>query len=244
MNTQTAMTKTPTFADNKEEALAFYCEFGYIIEPDMFTLAECEELIRAAENLPAFREGSFAPAMNPHRIGSIFLKALRNPKIVKIMELLVNGKVSGLQTEFFYGKPGTPGFSMHQDNYFVEAPIGAFASAWTPMVDVTPERGGLIIFPKSHQAGPLPVVPTGKARDGAQDPNATREEVVLPPQYEPLHISVPRGATVFIHGHLVHSSNQNRSDVFRRVLLCTYIRSGETFRPGNTAKRTEVELYS
>jgi ectoine hydroxylase-related dioxygenase (phytanoyl-CoA dioxygenase family) len=158
------------------------------------------------------------------------------------MERLVSGHVSGLQSDFFFCKPGTPGFAMHQDNRTVQAKPDAFASAWSAMQDVTPEMGGLIGYPGTHREPVLPTVATGRPSDPRQDLNAYREEVVLPPGYEPVDLFVPMGAALFMHSHFVHASHQNHSNKFRRALLLTYIRSGESFRPGCTAKRAEVSV--
>jgi len=234
----------PSFASDPDAALAYYLEFGYLIEPNIRRPGECETLRRASEQLPSCLDGTFAPAISPHRIDPVFLAALRNPRLVQIMEILLSGRVSGLQSEFFFCRPGTPGFSMHQDNYFVEAKSGVFASAWTPLQDVSPEMGSVIVYPGSHREPILPVVATGRERDAGQDMNAYRQEAVLQPGYEAVHLSVPLGAAVLMHGHLVHASNQNRTNRFRRALVTTYIRSGEYFRPGFTARRTEVDLYS
>lgn len=73
--------------------------------------------------------------------------------------------------------------------------------------------------------------------------NAHKLECVLPIKYLPVDVDVDAGCCVFLHGHTVHSSHVNQSDVFRRVLLATYIRQGAAFRSGNTAKRTEILLY-
>ena len=54
------------------------------------------------------------------------MEALSHPGIVRAMNLLLHGRVNGLQTEFFYGRPGVKGFAPHQDNFFVEAENSAF----------------------------------------------------------------------------------------------------------------------
>src|SRR5262245_25367640 len=107
-----------------------YDRDGYCIQPEVFSSKDCAALIAAARELPEFKKGDTRPAMMPHRTEKIFLDALKHPTIVTMMERLLSGKVSGLQTEFFYCAPGTKGFSNHQDNFFVEAPEDAFASAW------------------------------------------------------------------------------------------------------------------
>ena len=45
-----------------------------------------------------------------------------------------------------------------------------------------------------------------------------------------------------IDSWLVHASNNNISKDFRHALLCTYIKKGANFRPGNTAKRKSFGL--
>jgi ectoine hydroxylase-related dioxygenase (phytanoyl-CoA dioxygenase family) len=236
-------TRLPQFATDPEAALESYRILGYHIEEDIWTPLECEALVRAAQNFPLPKDGVFAPLMQPHRQDSIFLLALRNAKIVGIMEKLVSGRVSGLQSEFFFSGPGTPGFAKHQDNRSLEAKPDSFASAWSALQHITPEVGGLVGYPGTHNEPILPTVKTGRAPDRDQDPNAYGEEAVLPACYEPLDLVVPAGSVVFMHSHFVHASHQNRSSGFRYALLLTYIRSGEPFRPGFTAQRAEVNVY-
>ena len=237
-------THMPSFQTDPEAALESYHQLGYHIEEDMLSADECEAIIRASEDKPEFRDGTFAPLMQPHRVDPVFLTALRNPKIVEIMERLVAGRVSGLQIVYYYGRPGVHGFTMHQDNYFVETKADAFVSAWTPMQDVDAEMGGMVGYPGSHVEPVLPVLQVeDPLKSSGQDPNATREELVLPPGYEPVDLPVPRGAAIFMHANSIHSSNVNKTDQFRRSLVMTYLRSGEPFRPGFTAKREEVSVY-
>lgn len=222
--------------------MAFYHEYGYHIEHNVFTPAECDIVIEAAYELEEAKKGVFRPCMMPHRQHPIFLQALQKSKIVALIAAAVGGKPAGIQTEFFYCKPGTRGFSLHQDNFYVEAEYGVFASAWSPLVDTTQQNGGLIIYPGSHKEGGLPTRKLNLNADAGQDPNANNEETVVPEKYHAVSVSIPQGAALLIHGHLVHGSNSNQSDQARHVLLSTYIKSGSAFRAGNHAKRAEVEL--
>ena len=47
---------------------------------------------------------------------------------------------------------------------------------------------------------------------------------------------------VFLDGALVHESLPNAMPENRYAFLATYLRKGAPFRPGNTAKREEVDL--
>lgn len=228
-----------TFRDSPDAALAAYQEQGFFVEPDVIPEELCDRLVAAAR---AAADANFKPIMNPHRIDPVFLEMMRYRPLVGIMERLVGGKASGLQSEFFFTKAGTRGFAKHQDNFFVEAPEDAFASAWTALTDITPDKGGLVLYRGSHHAGRLPVREIVVAADAGQDKNAANEESVLPEGYPPVDVPVKKGSIVLLHAHVVHSSNRNENAPFRYAVLNTYIRSGEKFRPGNTARRDEVPL--
>jgi phytanoyl-CoA hydroxylase len=234
--------KKQSFFTQPEESLAFYQEKGFFIEENLFSDEECAQLIQAASDLENAKNATYRPQMMPHRTNPLYLNAMRKPALTHIINQLVGGKAAGLQTELFYCKPGTRGFSLHQDNFFVQAPLGTFASAWIALTDTYFEKGGLIVYPGTHKEGLLPVRKLTLSKDSAQDPNANNEETVVPPHYPLLNANVPKGAALFIHGHLVHGSNTNQTDEWRYVLLNTYIREGEYFRPGNYAQRETVEL--
>jgi phytanoyl-CoA hydroxylase len=175
----------------------------------------------------------------------VFLNALRNVRIVKIMEHLLGDKVSGLQTQFFYCQPGTQGFAAHQDNFYVQAPQDDFASVWTAIDDVTVENGALVLYPGTHKEPLLPVEPCPfHTVQAGQDINANRMQVVIPPQYKGVDCPMPAGRAAFFHGHTVHSSHPNISNGTRRALLMTYLKKGSAFRPGNNARREEVDVYA
>lgn len=236
--------KQLSFLENPESALDFYNQYGYFIEHNLFSNEECDNLIEASKSLPSALDNTYKPYMMPNRLNEIYTRAMAKPELVKIMSHLVGGEVSGLQTEFFFCKPGTRGFSLHQDNFFVEAGKEVFASAWIALTDTYQEKGGLIAYPGSHKEDILPTRKIELSKDQGQDPNANNEEVIVPVIYPETHASVPKGSVFFIHGHLVHGSNPNLTDEFRYVLLCTYIKKGEKFRPGFYAQRAEIDLHN
>lgn len=231
-----------SFKNNAEKALEDYFELGYHIEENVFSNQECEALIKAALNLNEAKQNIFRPCMMPHRQNPLFIEAMKKPALVNPMAAMIGGEPAGLQSEFFYCKPGTRGFSLHQDNFYVEAEYGVFASTWIALTDTYFEKGGLIIYPESHKEGALPVRKLNLSQDSSQDPNANNEETVVPPHYSLHNVAIPKGAALFIHGHLVHGSNPNQTDEWRYVLLNTYIKAGEKFRAGHYAKREEVTL--
>lgn len=235
----------PTFASDPEAALASYREVGFHIEPAVWTPEEIEALDAAADRLSQARDGSLAPMMHPHREEVIFLRAIAHRRIVAILERLVGGRVHGLQTQYFFCPPGTPGFSRHQDNFYVQAKAEVFASAWSALEDVGPENGGLTLYPGTHHLPLLPVeVIDGQRLSPTQDPNANYRQAILPAGYEPVVPHISAGSVAFFHGHMVHSSNDNTThDRWRRSLLMTYVREGEPFRAGHSSGRRIIPLY-
>ena len=233
----------PTFANNPAAALEFYQEFGYHVEPEVWSSKECQEIITASEQFPSYKEGIFAPLMQPQRTDPFFMQAFKKKTIVDIVEQICGGTVSGLACVMFYGLPGTPGFTMHQDNGVVEAKPDTYVSAWSAMQDVTLDMGVLVGYPGTHREPILDKVETGVDSDSRQDPNALHEEIVLPEGYQGIDLPLSQGSTLFMHSHFVHSSRTNESDRSRRALLLTYIRSGEPFRAGFRAKRAEIDVH-
>jgi phytanoyl-CoA hydroxylase len=219
-----------------------YNEDGFLIVENVLTSEECDSIVNAAKGIDSFKQGNTRPVMQAHTQVEKFHQAMQHPNILKQMQQSVRGPVSGLQTEFFYGKPGTPGFSAHQDNAFVQAPYGAFASAWIALADVSPENGGLIVWRGSHKEPLLETTFETDEEHPDQDPNAYKYACPTPEKYEQIDVTVPKGSVVFIHGNVIHASHENRSTDWRYVLLCTYAREGEPFREGRYAKRKAVPL--
>jgi phytanoyl-CoA hydroxylase len=220
-----------------------YYEHGFFIQPGVFTPERCTALIEAAEALATARGDDRKSAMNPHRDADIFFQTLADPAILAPVSALVGGEPTGLQTQFYYNDPGTKGFTPHQDNYFVEAPPDAFVSAWIALVDVDRENGGLMVWPGTNRLAALPIDAADDPEPGVlQHANARREASRVPAGYEPVDVVMPQGSVVFMDGWLVHASHTNVSRRQRYALLCTYLRKGAPFRPGNHAKRTAIDL--
>ena len=238
----TDFSEIPQLSISPSEAKKHYEKFGFHVEFDVWEAQEIKNINDQALKFSAPKLSDYRPLMHPHRDSDIFLNALKNPKIVKIAEHFLSGEISGLQTEYFFGAPGTKGFANHQDNFYLEAEQHAFGSVWSAMSIVTPERGGLYIYPGTHLEPVLEVKKLGKGSGPNQDPNAANEESVVPAKYEKVDVRLQPGSIIFLHGHLVHGSYQNQSDHFRKALLKTYIIRGKKFRAGRTAKRVEIPL--
>jgi hypothetical protein len=231
------------FRADPEGALTRFRERGYHVEEGLVTGEMLERVMAVAMEQANAKGGAFAPIPMPHRVHPVFMDMMRYPPVVAIVERILGGTASGLGGEFFYMKPGTPGFSSHQDNAYIQAPPDALISVWTAFTDVDGENGGLVFYPGSHKFGALEVRKIERPVGPGQNPGAQAIECVMPVEVEGVMMSLRRGSTVFFHSQLVHYSNDNRSDRFRYSFLSTYLLKGQPFRTGRAQARQEVELH-
>jgi hypothetical protein len=232
------------FRSDAKSALATYQELGYLVEEDLVPEPVISRLVATALDFPNSKDGTFGPIEMPHRAHPVFLEMMRFPPLVSIVEALVGARASGIGGEFFYMRPGMPGFVKHQDNAYIQAPSDAFVSAWTALCDVDERNGCLVFYPGSHKLGVLPTRVLEHTPVIGQNPGAEALESVMPKDIAPLSMPLKRGTTVFFHGDLVHASCSNiTTDRFRYSILATYIRKGEPFRRGRLQNRTEIDLH-
>lgn len=235
------MAKRPTL----DSLARSFHDDGFCVADQLVDPTTIQRVLDTAASAASARDGTFAPIPMPHRVHPQFLAMMRYGPIVEIVERLVGGTAAGVGGEFFYSRPGVPGFVKHQDNAYVQAPADAFVSAWTALCDVDESNGCLIFYPGSHRLGSLPVRALEATPAVGQNPGAEALESVTPENLRKLAIPLRKGSTAFFHGNLVHESLPNRSvDRFRYAFLATYVRSGVPFRPGRLQKREEVPLHA
>jgi len=231
--------KIPQFSKDPFEAYNFYMKYGFQIEFEIWSESEICEINEEADKMQARIVGDYLPIIHGDRISPVFLKSAKNPRVIEIIEKLTGGRITGLQTVYYFGKPGTKGFPKHQDNFFVRTHRDMFVTAWSPMIDVNLNRGCLLAYPGSHKENILEANETQASTSLGQPPNL---ECNLPIGYTPLIIDAPKGSCVFLHGHTVHSSAENLSNLFRRTFLTTYLKEGAYFQAGRSG-RVPINIY-
>lgn len=224
------------------EAREAYRMYGYCILRNLLAPSLCDEIVKAAHHIADAAGAGYRPLMQPHRIDAIFLRMAAHPDIVSYMHDFMGGPVQGLQTEFFFNRPGTAGFAAHQDNSFVEAPPGQFASAWAALTEVTEENGCLWLYPGTQREPILQTEEFDNSQLVDQDPNARRRRTVVPAGYDAVPAPLSKGDVVMFDGHTVHHSGDNHSTGWRYAMLTTYIRQGAHFRPGRYANRQPFDV--
>ncbi|MSO53767.1 MAG: hypothetical protein EXQ90_01325 [Rhodospirillales bacterium] len=215
---------------------------GYAVVSGYFSDNYCDELVQRGSRLVADAGNSLRPVLQPHRLDSGFMAAMKTPALARFVGLAVGGVPKGLQTSFIFMQAATVGYASHQDNFFVEAPNDAFVSIWVALADAHRGNGCLYVYPGTHRRGRLPIESLEAEPAAGQDINARREQTIVPLEYKAVDLAVTKGSVVFLHSCLVHGSHDNQSTESRPALVMTYIRAGQPFRPGSTAKREEVDL--
>jgi len=232
--------------DISKEHLSFYNENGYCVVEGILSPLEREKYIREAERIVPEQEVKFAPVMNPDRKYPVFHELLALPPIVHCLEMLLNSKVCGLQSMFYYKPPGALGRDLHQDNFYAQAEQGAYIGTWLTLEDTDRENGGLIVYPGSHRE-PLQDIVKDESRLATNTGDFKNDRGLMcavPPGYEKKYLTVSAGSAVFIHAYLIHGSEENLSKTrLRRVFAGHYIKEGSGFRPGTHAKRQYINLY-
>jgi ectoine hydroxylase-related dioxygenase (phytanoyl-CoA dioxygenase family) len=222
-----------------------YRDQGFAVVEGLFSADECLAIQKLGELLPSFQSGTLLPAMNPHREQPALMEIASDERVVSVVARLMDGAPMGLQTQYFYCRPGTRGFSAHQDNYYVRAPKDKFISAWLALEDVKAENGALVVQPGSHREPLLEVREIPQPSTFGQDPNHNCQECITDKQFPKVVVKVRQGGVVFLHSHVIHSSNDNTTiSRFRRALLMTYLAKGADFRPGFIAKRETFTLLA
>jgi len=220
-----------------------YRDQGFSVVEGLFSVEECLAIQNLAKRLPSFQSGSLLPVMNPHREQPELMATMSDERVVSVVRRLMDGTPMGLQTQFFFCRPGTRGFSAHQDNYYVRAEKDKFVSAWLALEDVSAENGALIVQPGSHREPLLEVRAIPQSSTFGQDPNHNSQECITDTPYPKVSVPVRQGGVIFLHSHVIHSSNDNvTTDRFRRALLMTYLADGAAFRPGFIAQRQTFAL--
>jgi ectoine hydroxylase-related dioxygenase (phytanoyl-CoA dioxygenase family) len=103
----------------------------------------------------------------------------------------------------------------HQDcwNYLDGNPV---LTVWTALDPVTSESGCLQIIPGSHKSGPIcPEDTSGFLTDAMIREHCLDRDVVL--------LKMEPGDVAFLHNHLLHTSDVNRSEHRRRALSVCYM---------------------
>ncbi len=228
------------------EQVRFFVENGYLIMPGLVGPGELEELKAdtlniargryECKNLPRLPDAlsdrevlqNLLCIHQPHFISTTMLKYVKHPLICGVLSQVTaahlpewDGSVKCMQSMLFVKPPGFQGQAWHQDEIYIPTRDRSLIGAWTAIDDATVENGCLWIVPGSHRSGylyPQHEHTNPDEYDSASESFGFDDSKQIP-------VEVKAGSVVFFNGYLLHRSQKNRSNIYRRVLVNHYMNS-------------------
>ena len=225
-----------------EEQVRFYNDNGYLVVDNILSSEECDFLLAIFEE---HADQSYSAILNLDRSVPKIREAMKNKRIVAVIEKLQNAEVVGLMSQVLFKKVGSPyasqAWNPHQDNAYPRAAQGAYITVNVFLEDSDLENGTLYIYPGSHREPLLPFEPVKSYReDHASNPGNL---VVVPEKYRKVDLRIRKGGMLIMHGHVIHGSYPNRSSYNSRPLFSiSYIPKGFKFLRGKNANRMTISL--
>jgi len=232
-----------------QEQVDFFNENGYLHVKGVFTEEECLEAIESAEECA---DGHYTNYLDMHLRSPVVHKMLTGKKTCDVADDIFGGaRAIPCGTGYFFCKPNNPlehGSVWHQDNYAPKAKHGAYLNLGLVLDDADASNGSLKVMPKSHLLGDLPCSPKPNFE---YDENGVLVQVApigndceVPKNLSIIQLEYERGDIICIHAQLVHKADKNEHPTrWRRKIYLDYIKDGEPFWPGWTAKRRLLERY-
>lgn len=161
--------------------------------------------------------------LHPHRhpelqVGPLALRYLLDARMERVLRPLMQDEPIAAQSMFYFKPPGARGQALHQDNFYLRVLPGTCIGAWLAIDNATPENGGLVIVPRSHQLEIL--CPTS----ADLKTSFVSDRVLVPEGYQEQPLRLNAGDMLLFHGNLIHGSYPNTSKTeFRRAFICHYI---------------------
>ena len=211
--------------------------------------AELERIRRERqENDEKGEWGEYDPFQYPHKESDILKELLVHPKIIEATELLLGGEVVGLQTWAYFKPPGQLGRDQHQNIFYTKCESNEVLNVSIAFDNHDPQNGSVWYYEGSHNLGVLPIeVDDERTRTNPKNwRNERGKPCVMPKGHNFPFVEgfLRKGQVVFLHSNVVHGSETNDSDRFRKAFLCGYLKWGSNFASGGHMKRKPIDVGS
>ena len=228
---------------NAQQVQGFVTE-GYLVLNDMLSPQELEELkadtVRIARGeYPCDKLQPLPEALSPqqilqnilcihqpHYISPVMLRYVKHEKICGALSQITaahlpawDGSVKCMQSMLFVKPPGFQGQAWHQDEVYIPTRDRSLIGAWIAIDDASIENGCLWVVPGSHKTGYL--YPQ-REHNNPEEFDFAAESFGFDVSRQ-IPVEVKAGSVVFFNGYLLHRSQKNRSQVYRRVLVSHYM---------------------
>jgi len=230
----------------KQDQISSFYDNGYLVVDYLFSEEECDAI---NELMRKHADNDFSAILNPDRKYEEIRSVMKAPKIVSILETLMNGVVVGLMSQMLFKEAGSPyasqAWNPHQDNAYPQSPNGEYVTINIALQDQDVENGCLYIFPGSHKEGLFPFEPTKSYRENPNSNPGNTVDLSILKKFESkkTDLEIRKGGALFMQGNCIHGSYSNISDRSRPLLSISYIPKGTYFIPGKNANRKELSLH-
>ena len=192
--------------------------------------------------------GEYDPYMYPHKESERLTDLMKHPKLIEACEFLMEGKIFAVQTWAYFKPPGQLGRDMHQNIFYTQCNSNEIINVSIAFDNHDPNNGSVWYLEGSHRLGKLPIE-VDEERAGSNPKNWRNERgkpCVLPEDHNFPHIDgyLRKGQVALLHSNVVHGSEPNTSNRFRRAFLTGYIKEGANFATGNHMKREPIDIGS
>lgn len=213
-----------------------FAEDGYCVVERIYSEAEIVEIERFFEEYRRIGTAVFDSgmrfeeidptkrqlrAMHPHRYSEQAKGWALNPRLIEGLAGLLGRAPLLAQTMYYFKPPGATGQGMHQDNFYLLAAPATCIAAWTAIDAAEIDNGCLYVVPGSNRKG---IFCPEKGSEVTWNSYGDTHIKPFPAGARAVPVIVPRGATMFFGGQLIHGSGPNRTkDRSRRTFIGHYI---------------------
>ncbi|HEV8245949.1 MAG TPA: phytanoyl-CoA dioxygenase family protein [Polyangiaceae bacterium] len=160
--------------------------------------------------------------MNPHRhpeyeAGRLTLRTMLDARITDLVWDLIGDEPIAGQSMFYFKPPGARGQALHQDNFYLKVRPGSCMAAWIAIDDSKQDNGGLYVVPGTQD------MKVECPEQADLDQSFVREYIPVPDGRKAVPALLEPGDVLFFNGSVIHGSEPNRSQRFRRSLIYHYM---------------------
>lgn len=192
--------------------------------------------------------GDYDPFMYPHKQSEKLKELLVHPKIIEASEFLLSGEVVGLQTWAYFKPAGQLGRDMHQNIFYTECQSNEVLNVSIALDNHDPNNGSVWYYEGTQNLGRLPIeVDEERTKSNPKNWRNERGKPCIMPEghtFPKIDGYLRKGQIAFLHSNVVHGSDENTSNRFRKAFLCGYLRWGAKFASGNHMKREPIDVGS
>jgi len=224
----------------------FFFENGYSVINNVVSKNNC---MRINSDVKKFAENVYYNRLNLHRYIKSVAALIRNKNILSIVDTIQNHRMIPVGSTYYFCQPRNKldkGSVIHQDNERHKATYGSLLVCKVALDDSDESNGSLRVFPTTHKLGDIKAKPSPNfVYDKDQnivDTYPVGAEVEVPNGYQEKVLNYRKGDLILLHGHIIHYAKKNMSTRrWRRGIYLHYIKDGEPFWPGWTARRMLFE---